>query len=56
MQALVQVARVFRLQTVAEFVETQAIADLLREFKVDYAQGYHFGRPRSFEETFPSNL
>lgn len=54
-QALVQVARVFRLQTVAEFVETQAIADLLREFKVDYAQGYHFGRPRSFEETFPSN-
>lgn len=51
-QALVQVARVFRLKTVAEFVESQAIADMLHDFDVDYAQGYHIGKPRSFQDTF----
>lgn len=33
------------LKTVAEFVESQAILDTLRDLKVDYAQGYHLGRP-----------
>src|SRR5690554_1429039 len=52
-QALVQVARVFRLKTVAEFVESQAIVDMLHDFDVDYAQGYNIGKPCSFEQTFP---
>ncbi|MEM7758740.1 MAG: EAL domain-containing protein [Cyanobacteria bacterium P01_A01_bin.40] len=33
------------LKTVAEFVENQAILDTVRDLKVDYAQGYHLGRP-----------
>ena len=33
------------LKTVAEFVENQDILDTLRDLKVDYAQGYHLGRP-----------
>ena len=33
------------LKTVAEFVENQDILDTLRDLKVDFAQGYHFGRP-----------
>ncbi len=32
-------------QTVAEFVESQAIFDLLREIGVHYAQGYAVGYP-----------
>ena len=33
------------LKTVAEFVENQAIFDTVRDLQVDYAQGYHLGRP-----------
>jgi len=33
------------LLTVAEFVESEGILEGLRELGVDYAQGYHLGRP-----------
>ncbi|MDX1635166.1 MAG: EAL domain-containing protein [Marinobacter sp.] len=39
------VAREMGLKTVAEFVETDAIAQLLGELGVDYAQGFGLGRP-----------
>ncbi len=32
--------------TVAEFVENQAILDMLIEFGIDYVQGYHLDRPQ----------
>ena len=38
-------AHEFGLKTVAEFVEDEATAKILREMGVDYAQGYYFGRP-----------
>ncbi|BDX18023.1 MULTISPECIES: ammonium transporter [Halopseudomonas] len=38
------------LQTVAEFVETEAILDQLRELGVDYAQGYFLGHPQPLSE------
>ena len=44
-QALTQVAHGFEKQTVAEFVENEEIMKLLREYNVDYAQGYHLGKP-----------
>ncbi len=37
-------------QTIAEFVENDAILDKLREIGVDYAQGYGIDRPRPIEE------
>ena len=37
-------------QTVAEFVESEAVLEKLREIGVDYAQGYFMGRPRPLEE------
>ncbi|MDB5367318.1 MAG: hypothetical protein JWM77_3245 [Rhodospirillales bacterium] len=36
----------FGLKTVAEFVETQAEADLLRTYGVGLLQGYHCGKPQ----------
>lgn len=48
-RAIVEVARVFGLLTVAEFVENEAIVDILRDLGVDYAQGYHIAEPRPFE-------
>lgn len=53
-QALVNVARAFRLKTVAEFVENPTILDILRDLGVDYAQGYHIDRPQSFDTLWPA--
>ena len=44
-QAIVQVARGLGKATIAEFVEDAATQQLLRDYGVDYAQGYHVGRP-----------
>jgi PAS domain S-box-containing protein len=43
--AVVSLARGFGLQTVAEGVEDAEALALLRELGVDFAQGYHIGRP-----------
>jgi PAS domain S-box-containing protein len=43
--AIVGLAQGFELETVAEGVEDEATLALLREYGVDYAQGYHIGRP-----------
>lgn len=45
---MVQVAKLLNKKTVAEFVEDEYTAQLLREYGVDYAQGYYFGRPGDY--------
>ena len=44
-QALVQIAGALGLQTVAEYVETEAIARHVRHLGVTCAQGYFYGHP-----------
>ena len=39
------VGRVLGIKTIAEFVESQDIMDALGSINVDYAQGYHIGKP-----------
>jgi Amt family ammonium transporter len=39
------VAHAMGVETIAEFVESAEILDVLRRLGVDYAQGYHVGRP-----------
>jgi diguanylate cyclase (GGDEF)-like protein len=48
-KALTEVAKAFGKKTVAECVESEAILAILREFGIDYAQGYYIGRPDSME-------
>jgi diguanylate cyclase (GGDEF)-like protein len=48
-QAIVQLAKGEGIDTVAEFVETPAIAEKLRGLGVDYGQGYAFGKPEPLE-------
>ncbi len=43
--AIVDVARGMGRETIAEFVGDEATVELLRELGVDYAQGFHIGRP-----------
>ena len=45
-KALVDLASLFDAQTVVEWVEDDNTTDLLREWGVDYLQGFKFGRPR----------
>jgi PAS domain S-box-containing protein len=52
--AIVGVARDFGMKTIAEGVEDQATADMLRLMRVDYAQGYLFGRPVPVDELWPT--
>ena len=49
-QAIVGLARAFGLRTIAEGVEDQQTLDRLRTEGVDYAQGFHIGRPAPTEQ------
>lgn len=40
-----QIAQEFGKKTIAEYVEDEETLEILREIGVDYAQGYHYGRP-----------
>lgn len=44
-KAMTEVAHSLGKQVVAEFVESAEILEILRALGVDYAQGYHIGRP-----------
>jgi EAL domain-containing protein (putative c-di-GMP-specific phosphodiesterase class I) len=55
-EAIVALARGFGQQTIAEGVEDEATADVLRTLGVDFAQGYLFGAPAPIadEKSLPS--
>ena len=44
-EAINHIAEGIGLKTVAEFVENETILNSVRDLNVDYAQGYHLGRP-----------
>jgi diguanylate cyclase (GGDEF)-like protein len=49
-RGIVELAKGFSIDTVAEYVENSAIADKVRSLGVDYAQGYAFGKPEPLDE------
>ena len=48
--AITQVAKVMELETVAEYVESEATRKLITELGVDYAQGHTIGKPIPLDE------
>ena len=50
-RAIVALAHDFGQETIAEGVEDQHTADVLRDLGVTYAQGYLFGRPEVFDDS-----
>ncbi len=48
-QSMVAIARGLGICTVAEGVEDAKTLKLLREYGVDYAQGFHLGKPSPLE-------
>ncbi len=49
-EAVRDVARVMGIETVAEYVETEAIVTVLRELGIHYGQGFALGRPVPLDE------
>ena len=47
------IGKVMGKETIAEFVESEAILKKLQQIGVDYAQGYHLGRPKAIEDKNP---
>ncbi len=54
-QALVDLAQSFAMDTVAEWVTDEATAKIVEEAGVSYMQGFHFGQPKiiDFEKNHP---
>jgi EAL domain len=48
-KSVVQMAQGLGKKTIAEFVEDEPTLDLLRDYGVDYAQGYHIAKPAPLE-------
>lgn len=44
-RSLLVITEEFNVKTIAEYVEDQATLELLKELRVDYAQGYLIGKP-----------
>jgi diguanylate cyclase (GGDEF)-like protein len=49
-KAVVELAKAMGIDTVAEFVESEAIAQAVRKLGIDYAQGYAYGKPEPFDK------
>jgi len=44
-KSIIQVAKTVGKQTIAEYVQNEETLEMLRDLGVDYAQGYHLGKP-----------
>jgi len=55
-KTMVDFAKMYNIKTIAEFVENEEILVLIKELGIDYSQGYHFGKPISFDEVKSVNL
>lgn len=53
-RSIVAIARTIGMRTVAEGVEDDGTLEILRQCGVDYAQGFHLGRPTRVEDPRPS--
>ncbi|MBN2866194.1 MAG: EAL domain-containing protein [Thiotrichales bacterium] len=51
-KAIHKISDEMNIETIAEFVENQAVSDWLKEAGIDYAQGYHYHKPMPLEDIF----
>lgn len=51
-KAIVEIAQGLGKATIAEYVQDDRTTELLREYGVDMAQGFHLGRPTGIGESF----
>ena len=49
-ETIVDLAKKLHVLTIAEFVSSQEILDVIKNIGVDYAQGFHLGKPEPIEK------
>jgi EAL domain-containing protein (putative c-di-GMP-specific phosphodiesterase class I) len=54
LDSIVQMSRGLGKHTIAEFVSDGATLELLKTHGVDYAQGYHLGKPQPVADVLAS--
>ena len=52
-ETIVGLAHKLNIQTIAEFVSSKEILDVVKRLNVDYAQGYYIGKPEKIEVHIP---
>lgn len=52
-ESICQLARMKKMQVVAEFVESLEVLDIVKSLGIDYIQGYLIGRPQPLENLVP---
>ena len=45
-----QVGHIMKIKTIAEYVETEEVLNILKDIGVDYVQGHYLGVPEPFEK------
>ena len=48
-ETIIDFARKMNIQTIAEFVHSQSVFDVVKELDIDFAQGYFFGKPQKLD-------
>lgn len=48
-ETIIDFAKKMNIQTIAEFVHSQSVFDVVREMGIDFAQGYYFGKPQKLD-------
>lgn len=51
-----ELAKNVNMKTVAEFAETAAVVQVIREIGINYAQGYHYHQPEALTSPLPAQL
>ena len=49
-ESIQQIGNVMQLTTIAEHVEDEVTLNVLEDIGVDYAQGFHLGRPQAIDD------
>jgi len=55
-ETIIAFAKKQNIKIIAEFVENEAIFNLLKELDIDYSQGYYFAKPDSLENILRTKL
>ena len=51
-ETIVELAHKLKVETIAEFVSSKEIFEVIKEIGIDYAQGFYIGKPEPIEKHF----
>ncbi|WP_428737744.1 EAL domain-containing protein [Sulfurimonas sp.] len=55
-ETIVTLARKLNIETIAEFVSSEDILEMVKSLRVDYVQGFHIGKPLPIEDHFKTTF